>query len=287
MYFFQAFESIEAYVKGHTILPDCEMSEPIIKEHKEHAHECLKNMMAAQRFHLGDFRPLLEIGMAPSTDPNGSPAFFKGQWGESINLPFENIWLDFQYNDCPKGRASKGGALIVGDTNGGTFTIYHMVYSHLGWGIPLTLKSIEVENGEMIPNAYENFSHAKSLLLPNVYREIAAVNCFLKLINCKNIEADTIEPAPKLNKKRLKKGKKPFLSYKVLTLKLPSKGNMGTSIACTGVKQRMHVCRGHYKTYTESKPLMGKITGTFWWQPSIRGSKKSGAITKDYKIKTD
>jgi hypothetical protein len=37
-----------------------------------------------------------------------------------------------------------------------------------------------------------------------------------------------------------------------------------------------HIVRGHTKTYSEEAPLFGKITGTFWWSPSVRGDREVG-----------
>lgn len=45
-----------------------------------------------------------------------------------------------------------------------------------------------------------------------------------------------------------------------------------------------HFCRGHFKTYTEEKPLFGKYIGTFHWNAYTRGSIKSGIVSKDYNI---
>jgi len=47
---------------------------------------------------------------------------------------------------------------------------------------------------------------------------------------------------------------------------------------------RIHLCRGHFKEYTKEKPLFGKYTGTYWWQPTMRGNKKKGVIHKDYEV---
>ena len=60
---------------------------------------------------------------------------------------------------------------------------------------------------------------------------------------------------PKTNRNRVASGKKPLLSYH---------------------------CRGHFKRYTEDKPLFGRYTGLYWWQPHIRGADRSGAVIKDY-----
>jgi hypothetical protein len=47
----------------------------------------------------------------------------------------------------------------------------------------------------------------------------------------------------------------------------------------------LHVCRGNYATYTEDKPLFGRITGTVWRKSHTRGDAKNGVIVSDYKAK--
>jgi len=47
---------------------------------------------------------------------------------------------------------------------------------------------------------------------------------------------------------------------------------------------RVHMCRGHFKEYTEDHRLFGKYTGLYWWQPYVRGQKE-GIVIKDYEVK--
>ena len=54
--------------------------------------------------------------------------------------------------------------------------------------------------------------------------------------------------------------------------------------AKTGEKLRGHIARGHWKNYTEDKPLFGKLVGTYWWESQFRGSKKKGVVIKDYEL---
>lgn len=49
--------------------------------------------------------------------------------------------------------------------------------------------------------------------------------------------------------------------------------------------QAAHHRIGHFKTYTEQLPLMGKHVGTYYWKPEMRGDKKEGEVKKDYKVK--
>ena len=112
------------------------------------------------------------------------------------------------------------------------------------------------------------------------------VNIAFILFNTKNIMVQTIKPPVKLNKKRCKKGKQPLFEHKVLKLQLPGekKKNVGDRSDSHDLT-RLHLCRGHFKTYTTENPLFGKYTGRYWWQPQARGNKEKGIIIKDYEVK--
>ena len=116
---------------------------------------------------------------------------------------------------------------------------------------------------------------------------IHCVNLALLLLNTKNIVTQEHRPPAKLNKKRVKKGKQPLFTYHTLRLQLPGKTKKGSGISETGDNTtRLHLCRGHFKTYTEDNPLFGKLTGRYWWQPHARGDKTKGVVMKDYKVET-
>ena len=107
---------------------------------------------------------------------------------------------------------------------------------------------------------------------------------FNKLLACKNIGAADNEPPAKLNKARAKKGKQPLFTYKILVIKPTSKRQQ--SLEAQGLwENRIHLCRGHFKEYTGDKPLFGKYTGRYWWQPAVRGRNRDGVVMKDYEVK--
>lgn len=106
---------------------------------------------------------------------------------------------------------------------------------------------------------------------------------FLRFLSCKNIETQDNLPSLKLNKKRKKTGKQELFTYKTLVIK--PIGKKQESQAAQGLwDNRIHLCRGHFKEYTTKKPLFGRITGRFWWQPSVRGRSRDGIVMKNYKI---
>jgi hypothetical protein len=52
-----------------------------------------------------------------------------------------------------------------------------------------------------------------------------------------------------------------------------------------GVQKAMHICRGHFKNYTEGKGLFGKYHGMYWVDSHVKGNKDFGTVNKDYNIK--
>lgn len=107
----------------------------------------------------------------------------------------------------------------------------------------------------------------------------------MAIINCKNVELEEEEPDAKLQKSRKRKGKLPLLSrHRVMII--PSAAQRKKGHAPQELwKNRAHTVRGHFKTFTEDAPLLGKITGTFWWSPFARGSVTEGVIEKEYELK--
>ncbi len=114
-----------------------------------------------------------------------------------------------------------------------------------------------------------------------------ALEC-LDMLHCMNIGWKTVEAPEKLNRKRVRNGREPYDSYHVVEVgpgRLKSK-ELGREAwgyrSSEGV--RLHMCRGHFKTYTEDKPLFGKYTGSWWWQPQARGKAELGRIDKEWHV---
>lgn len=61
-----------------------------------------------------------------------------------------------------------------------------------------------------------------------------------------------------------------------------SADNGGESAEGTG---RRHLARGHFKTFREHAPLLGKHVGTYWWGWQLRGQEGSGVIEKTYTLR--
>lgn len=116
--------------------------------------------------------------------------------------------------------------------------------------------------------------------------DVPRLAVFLMAINCKNVFSEIVLPSDKLNKKRQRNGKQAHLPYRVLKIKaFEVRRNVNNiSMGESDFHNRLHFCRGHFKQYLPSKPLLGKYTGLYWWQPHIRGQNKDGFADKDYEI---
>jgi len=96
------------------------------------------------------------------------------------------------------------------------------------------------------------------------------------------LPVSVIDIAPQ--KKREKHGKEDERYY---VLKVTGKGARAGSEALrvsSGLRNAMHWCRGHFRTYTEDAPLFGKVTGTFWIDSHVRGDRTTGKVDKGYAI---
>lgn len=108
----------------------------------------------------------------------------------------------------------------------------------------------------------------------------------LSFMHCKNVVRKENVPPPKVQARRAKDGKPPLTKYYTLEIEamkrtLQNEGGISTN----GLKRALHICRGHFATYTADKPLFGHYVGTVWKPQHIKGSKDAGEVVKDYSVK--
>lgn len=108
----------------------------------------------------------------------------------------------------------------------------------------------------------------------------------LSFLHCKNVSLDAIDPPAKVARNFQRKHGIAPVRYHILNIE-PMKQVLkheGQSEK-TGLKRALHICRGHFKDYTE-RGLFGKYKGVYWWESRVRGSADEGVVKKDYNIKT-
>ena len=121
----------------------------------------------------------------------------------------------------------------------------------------------------------------------NIIPSIFGINLGLSLLQCKNIATVKGENLDRLNKKRIKNNKEPSYVFNTLMVKpLRYLNELKKEVVNKGMI-KLHVAMGHFKVYTEDKPLFGKYSGKFWWQDQVRGNIKNGMVVKDYHLLTE
>jgi hypothetical protein len=112
----------------------------------------------------------------------------------------------------------------------------------------------------------------------------------ISFLHCRNVEmrtATAVHRRGKLKRNR-HKAASAGLRYHVLEIepmRAVLRGEGGAKDNGEGVQKALHICRGHFRRYTD-KGLFGRpeLTGTFWTPMHVRGSRAHGEVVKDYRI---
>jgi hypothetical protein len=104
-------------------------------------------------------------------------------------------------------------------------------------------------------------------------------------MHCRNSWVNKVTPPPKLAKASRRRHGVPLVSFRTINIEpmrrvLRSEGRAHE----TGIKKALHICRGHFRTYTAEKPLFGKVSGTIFVPMHARGSAQEGIVVQSYKV---
>lgn len=129
------------------------------------------------------------------------------------------------------------------------------------------------------PGAVQNWGDFVAQLLFPVLLSIS-------LMHCKNVQLRAVDPPEKLSRRHRKEHGRELVRYHVLEVdsirRILDKYRKGDR---EDLRRALHICRGHFKTFTPDAPLLGRHIGMYWWEPHVRGSKESGAVLKDYRVR--
>jgi hypothetical protein len=216
-------------------------------------------------------------------------------WKKDIfnwKLPFPGIWLEFSLPR--KGRHAvmlvEGGPCGEGDSSVLAFPFFEQDRCIVGpFGV--TLAKI---NGDGTLADYPETFHPledppeETRELFQHFTETWMATAFLSVsfMHCKNVTIEPVDPPKELNRERKKAGLKPFVRYHTINIE-PMKKVLRTegNIEVNGLKKALHIVRGHFSTYSEERPLFGKVAGTFWVPAHTRGEIKQGIVVSDYNVK--
>jgi hypothetical protein len=114
--------------------------------------------------------------------------------------------------------------------------------------------------------------------LPIPFLVAALAICFC---NCAKTKLTEHVAPPKLSRSHERKCGKPLVRYHTVEIEAVNRVLKAAVGSGAGIKQALHICRGHFKDYRE-RGLFGKVKGVFWWDMSVRGSADEGVVVKDY-----
>ena len=140
-----------------------------------------------------------------------------------------------------------------------------------------------VDGSLMYQPLFENLPACNPIHL--AYLNLDPLLLAISFMHCKNVRLEPVDPPEKLSRKHKKKHCKPLFRYHVLNIEpmkkiLRKEGN----IEKTGIRQALHICRGHFKDYRDGGGLFGKYKDIYWWESHVRGDINEGSVTKDYNI---
>jgi hypothetical protein len=107
----------------------------------------------------------------------------------------------------------------------------------------------------------------------------------ISLIHCRNVEVRD-RPVSRQQRRMAERKGQPVITYKELVIDAFRKQVRYESEQSgdSEIKRALHICRGHFATYTDANPLFGRVTGTFWKPMHVRGRKEIGEVKKTYKV---
>lgn len=155
----------------------------------------------------------------------------------------------------------------------------------------------ETKNGEILesmPSAYGVGCNGNSYFLgseldgENILKNIVAETVALSLsfLHCKNVVVKTDNQPQKLLKAKKRRNRPAVIRYHTLEIKPMVKVIRETGSEKIGLRHALHICRGHFKDYSNGNGLFGKYKGLYWWDMHTRGSIEEGIALKDYKVST-
>jgi hypothetical protein len=154
-------------------------------------------------------------------------------------------------------------------------------------GTPVGVDGTNAFHG-LLPFYAMVYSKAKDITDKQINLQVSDFSVMLQhgiLLSCKNVVQKKIVPDISASKRRMMRLMKrvPADEYYVLEIKSHNESS-GESSGESSAK-RLHMCRGHFATYTEEKKLFGRYVGRYWIPAHMKGNPELGTIEKDYEVK--
>ena len=109
----------------------------------------------------------------------------------------------------------------------------------------------------------------------------------LSVANCSNVRLVEGRPHRSDSRRWKRETGKDVMTYKTIHLGKDSTRRTEHNPSDPNHHVSLHLCRGHFRTYTKESPLGGRpngAVGTFWIPSHMRGTRDKGIVVKDYDV---
>lgn len=150
--------------------------------------------------------------------------------------------------------------------------------SLLAYAIPATDETSELLQRKSVPP--NGFAGTQIVSTDRFLVQTAFAMC-----HCRNVRVsgDNGEHARAANKSNPRDPRNRGIQWRVLRIPSAKSGGHGGQDP-EAVKRALHICRGHFATYTEDRPLFGRHVGRFWHPQHVRGKAEHGEVRKGYAV---
>lgn len=146
-------------------------------------------------------------------------------------------------------------------------------------GAPVIAGGPPAMSSEPPPNAKKEWADS---LAPFLFTTLLTVS----FVHCRNVSLREVKAGAERRSKKRRSSRPPRRTYHVLDIE-PMKRILEAEgrVSSNGLGKALHIVRGHFKTYTEEAPLLGRHTGQFWFPSHLRGRASEGRVDKDYSVR--
>lgn len=124
-----------------------------------------------------------------------------------------------------------------------------------------------------------------------VDRECAALKPLLlaqSFLACSNVTLRPVEPSRQERRRHEReRPNEPLMRYHIIDVGTRAAARPPRNAIESGSaehKRALHICRGHFHTYTAERPLFGKHVGRFYIPAHVRGTAEAGISVHDYRV---
>jgi hypothetical protein len=229
----------------------------------------------------------------------------RGDFG-MLRPPFADMWIEYKMPNSfivdgewqPAFPRDQRYAVLAQENNEGTLHLFGIFTN--GDRSPLALFPIAVdlnhlddpacttEQGNWISpgvdlarkfdSQEEAFGAMMGLLVP-AYLTIG-------WLNCRGMRTEEHKVGARLASRRVRKGQPVGLDYRRIVVDDRLRAALERNRRAEAEGKRLHIVRGHIRTYTKERPAFGNYVGNMWIHQHMRGESELGQINHEYHVQS-